>query len=77
MVQMFGMIQRGCGPCLSLKARQCVRISRKVIRQKLERDETMQTNVFGFVDHAHATIADLLDDAVVRDSLIEHGIAVS
>ncbi|MGD0271207.1 MAG: hypothetical protein ABSB14_19220, partial [Candidatus Sulfotelmatobacter sp.] len=29
--------------------------------------------VFGFVDHAHASAAKFLDDAVVGDGLVDHG----
>jgi hypothetical protein len=34
----------------------------------------MQSRVFGLVDHAHAATTKLLDDAVVRDGLADHGI---
>ena len=33
---------------------------------------TMESSVFGLVDHAHPTAAELLDDAVVRDGLADH-----
>ena len=32
----------------------------------------MQTRVLGLVDNAHSSAAQLLDDAVVRDSLADH-----
>src|SRR6478736_3562404 len=34
---------------------------------------TMESSVFGLVDHAHPTAAELLDDAVVRDGLANQG----
>jgi hypothetical protein len=34
--------------------------------------EAAQLYVFGFVDETHATTAELLDDAVVRDTLPDH-----
>ena len=33
----------------------------------------MQPHVLGFVDHTHPAAAQLLDDAVVRDGLTDHG----
>ena len=52
-----------------LKANQSMRILRHVIGQKLERYKTMQTNIFGLVNHAHTAATDLVDDAVMRDGL--------
>ena len=41
-------------------------------REKLERDEPAEPEVFGLVDHTHATGAELGDDAIVRDRLADH-----
>jgi hypothetical protein len=32
----------------------------------------VQLEVFGFVDHTHPSIAELRDDAIVRDGLADH-----
>ena len=48
-------------------------IARDFIGQELEGDETIQAGVFGSVDHTHATTAELLKNAVVRNGLAEHG----
>ena len=68
-----GMVQRGCGLRLALKAAERLRILGDFIGQKLEGDEAVQPRVFGFVDHTHPAAAQLLDDAVVRDGLSDHG----
>ena len=43
--------------------------------QKLQRDETVEPSVLGFVDHAHTAAAELVDDAVVRNGSADHGLA--
>ena len=43
-------------------------IEEQVIGEELERDAGLQGRAFGLVDHAHAALAELLDDAVVADS---------
>jgi hypothetical protein len=42
-----------------------------IIRQELERDETTKLGILGFVDDAHTTAAELLDDAVARNGLTD------
>ena len=44
------------------------------MRQEFERDAPSQVRVFGFVDHSHAAAAQLADDFVVRESLINQRI---
>ena len=56
---------------LATKSGQSLRIPGDFIGQKLERNKSMKTSVFGFVYHAHAAPAELLDDAVVRDGLAD------
>jgi hypothetical protein len=46
---------------------------RHIVRQELERDEASEIGVLGFVDNAHPAAAQLLDEAVVRDGLTDHG----
>ena len=66
------MIQRRGGFSLTTKACQRLGIFGNVIRQELHRDKTMQGQVLGLIDHAHATIAKLLNNAVVRDRSTDH-----
>ena len=55
-----GMIQRRGGARFPAKTLQRLRILRDFIRQKFERDEAAKVGIFGLVDHAHATAAQLL-----------------
>jgi hypothetical protein len=71
-----GMIQRRGGAGLAAEALQRRRIASQIVGQELESDEAAQARVLGLVDHAHATAADLFQDAVVRDRL-DHGEAAS
>src|SRR5437667_345235 len=45
-------------------------------RQELKGDKAVQPRVFGLVDNTHAAATELLDDAVVRDGLANHGVEV-
>ena len=67
-----GVIERRSGAGLAAKAFEGQRVARKLVRQELEGDEAAELGVFGFIDHAHAAIAQLFEDAVVRDGLIDH-----
>ncbi len=42
--------------------------------RELEGYKTVELDVFSFVHHAHATTAEFLNDAVMRDDLADHGI---
>jgi hypothetical protein len=68
----IGMIESGSRPGLALEAGQGLRIAGHFIGKKLESDEAMQACVLSLVHHAHATTAELLENAVVRDSLVDH-----
>jgi len=46
-----------------------------VLRQKLESDKAIEARVLGFVDYAHATAANLFDNAVVGDGLPDERVA--
>jgi hypothetical protein len=46
-----------------------LRIRSHIVGQKLERYETTERNILGFVNHAHSATAKFLDYAVVRDGL--------
>jgi hypothetical protein len=68
----IGMVERRSRLRLTLKPRQSLRVSNNVIGQKLQGDKTVQGNVLGLVDNAHAAAPKLLDDTVVRDGLADH-----
>ena len=58
--------------CLAAKAFQGLRVARKFIGQELEGDEAAEFGVLGFIHYAHAAAAELFDDAIVRDGLVDH-----
>src|SRR5207253_10777923 len=66
------MVQGGCGLRLPLETTQCLWVLRHFVRQKLQSDETVKLDVLGLVDHTHPATAKLLNDAVVRNRLIDH-----
>ena len=47
-------------------------VAGNIFWQELEGDEATQPRVFSFIDHAHPAAAELFDDAVVRDGLVDH-----
>ena len=62
-----GVIQGGSGASLALKTTQGLRIAGEGIRQEFERDKAVQARIFGFIDHAHPSSAQLFDNAVMGD----------
>src|SRR5271157_2100 len=60
------------GLSLPLEAGQCVGGFCDFSRQKLQGDKAVQAYVLSLVDDAHAPAAELLDDAVMRDDLVDH-----
>jgi len=42
-----------------------------LVRQELERHETMEFHILRFIDHAHTTTAELLYDAIMRNGLAD------
>jgi len=48
-------------------------VLRYFIGQKLQSDEPVQGQVLGLIDHPHAAATQLLDNAVMRDYLVDHG----
>src|ERR1700722_265972 len=69
-----GMIQCRRSLSLTLKTGQGLRIASDFFRQEFESDKTVKARVFGLVDNSHASAAEFLDDAVVRDDLADHGV---
>src|SRR6266446_10651988 len=68
-----GMIQGRRSLRFALETGESMRISAYVLRKKLERDETVETSILGFVDDYHPAATELFDDAVMRDGLADHG----
>ncbi len=74
-----GMIERGGGLGFALKTGEGLGIAGHVFGQEFQGDKTMEAGVLGLVNHAHASATEFLDDAVVRDGLVDHwrpGLAV-
>ena len=68
-----GMVQTRGRLSLALEAQHGLRVVGYFLRQKLQGDEAVQVDVLGLVDDAHATAAELLNDAVMRNDLVKHG----
>jgi hypothetical protein len=68
------MVQGRRGLCLPLKAGERLRVAGDFFGQELESHKAVEPRVFSLVDHTHATAAELVNNAVVRDSLADHGI---
>ena len=69
------MIQCRGGLGFTLKAAKRLQVFGYVIGKELEGYEAAKLDVLGLVNHTHATTAQFVDDAVVRDCLADHGIA--
>lgn len=59
------MIQRGSSFGFALKARKSLRISRHLIWKVLQRDQTIEFDVLGLTDYAHASATDLFKDSIM------------
>jgi len=53
---------------------QCDRAFGKIIREEFQGDVAAESDVFRFVDHAHATAAELSNDPVMGDDLVDHSV---
>jgi hypothetical protein len=62
---------------LALEPGQRLRVVGDIVRQELQGNEAVEFNVLGFVDNTHAAAAELLHDAVMRDSLADHSSSYS
>ena len=68
-----GMIQRGGCTGLAAEALERLRVRNDIFGKELDRDKAAKLRVLGFVDHAHATAAQLFKNAVMRDCLPNDG----
>ena len=67
------VIQGRCGLRFAPKAFERDRVLGRFGREKLESDQTLQARVFRLIDDTHPPATELLDDAVMRDGLTDHG----
>ena len=68
-----GMIKSGCGTGLATKSFQSLEIVRYFFGQELQGHEAPKSGVLCLIHNPHPTATELLDDAVVRDGLADHG----
>ncbi|GAC1678632.1 MAG: hypothetical protein PVS2B2_15860 [Candidatus Acidiferrum sp.] len=66
-----GVVQSGSGLGFPLEASQSLSVPGEIIGKEFQRNESVETGVFGLIDDAHAAAAKLLNDAVVRYGLAE------
>src|ERR1700730_17274629 len=66
------MVEGRGGTRLAAETFQDLRVLLQIVGQKLQRNETAQLQVLGFIHHTHPATAELLDDAIVRDGLADH-----
>src|SRR5262249_21169421 len=67
------MIQGRGGTSFPLETFERLPILGQLFGQELQGDAAAELGVFGLVDHTHAAATELLQDAVVRDGLADHG----
>jgi hypothetical protein len=65
------VVQCRSGLGFALKTGQSLRVTGNFIGQELEGYEAVEAHVLSLVDHTHATAAQLLHNAVVRDGLVD------
>ena len=68
----IGMVESRGGLRLPLESGQRLGVFGYFIGQKLQRDESVEGYVLSFVDNTHAAPAEFLNDAVVRNGLVDH-----
>jgi len=66
------MDEGGSGPCVPLETAERPWVVSDFTRQKLESDKALDPSVLGLVNHSHPAAAQLLDDAVMGNSLADH-----
>jgi hypothetical protein len=67
---------RGCAG-FSAKSFESDGIGRKMVGQELQSYVTSQPDIFGAIDHAHASAAQVRNDSVMGDGTAEHRFAGS
>src|ERR1700723_569028 len=67
------VIQRRGGLRFAPETGQSVEVLRNVFGQELESDKAVQPSILSLVDDPHPAATELLDDAVMRDGMADHG----
>ena len=67
-----GVVECGCSTSLAAKPLRCLWVSRQFIGQKFHSHKAPKLGVFCFVNNTHSTAAQLLNNAVVRNDLVDH-----
>ena len=67
-----GMVERGCGAGFAQEAFERSRVALVFFGKKFESDAAAELGVLGFVDDAHAAAAELAEDSVMGDGLVDH-----
>jgi hypothetical protein len=68
----IGMVKSRCRPGLTTETLQSLGVFGHFIWQELQGNEAVKASVFGLVDNAHAAATKLLDNAIVRNRLVDH-----
>jgi hypothetical protein len=66
------MVQARRSSRLTLKAVKGFAITQQIVGNKLQGNVTAQAHIFRLVNNAHATTANLPQNAIVGDSLADH-----
>src|SRR5882762_4021392 len=68
-----GMVQSRGSLSLASKTLQSLDVLGEFFRQELQGNKALELGVFGLVDNSHPAAAELLDNAIVRNGLADHG----
>jgi hypothetical protein len=71
------VVQGGGGTGFAAEAFKRLGIAGKIVGEEFESNMAAETDVFGLVNHAHATAAQFLEDAVVADGFADHARSTS
>src|SRR5277367_2488401 len=66
------VIQCRSGFRLAAESLRSLRVFCKFFGQELEGDKTIQPDVLGFVNDSHSTVTQFLNDAIMRNGLVNH-----
>jgi hypothetical protein len=67
-----GMVQRRRGPRFAPESLQSLWVLSEILGQEFEGNVTAEVQILGFIDHTHPAAANLLNDAVMRNGLVDH-----
>ena len=67
-----GVVDSGSGFGLMLEALDCRSVAGYLFRKELQSNFAFKLQVFGAIHHAHAAAAKPLDDAIMRNDLVQH-----